>query len=242
MRQFAGFGTAAQTNERFKFLLDHGQTGLSVAFDFPTLDGLRLGRTSSRLGEVGQVGVAISSPGGHGDPHGRDPHGQGLDVDDDQRAGADPAGLLHRLRREPGRRPAKLIAGTVQNDILKEYQAQHAWLVPAEPALRMITDVMAYCSEHVPQWNTISISGLPHPRGGFDRGARARLHPGQRLGVRAPRRRSRHRRRRLRAAAVVLLRQPPRLLRGDLQVPRGAPDLGAQDASRSSAPRIRARG
>jgi methylmalonyl-CoA mutase N-terminal domain/subunit len=157
MRQFAGFGTARQTNERFKFLLAHGQTGLSVAFDFPTLMGYDSDHERS-LGEVGQVGVAISSLSDmetlmSGIPmgavstsmtiNGPAPIVLAFYIAAGERQGVDPA----RLR------------GTVQNDILKEYQAQHAWLVPPEPALRMIVDVMGYCARRVPQWNTISISG-----------------------------------------------------------------------------------
>ena len=157
MRQFAGFGSAAQTNERFKFLLEHGQTGLSTAFDFPTLMGYDSDDEHS-LGEVGQVGVAISStqdmstlfdgiPMGEVSTsmtiNGPAPIMLAFYIAAAQRQGVDP----------------KALRGTIQNDILKEYQAQHAWLVAPEPALRMITDMMSYCAEHVPHWNTISISG-----------------------------------------------------------------------------------
>jgi methylmalonyl-CoA mutase N-terminal domain/subunit len=157
MRQFAGFGSARQTNERFKFLLAHGQTGLSTAFDFPTLMGYDSDHERS-LGEVGQVGVAISSLADmetlfDGIPmaevstsmtiNGPAPIMLGFYIACGERQGVDPA----KLR------------GTIQNDILKEYQAQHACLVPVEPALRMITDVMGYCARRAPQFNTISISG-----------------------------------------------------------------------------------
>jgi methylmalonyl-CoA mutase, N-terminal domain len=157
MRQFAGFGTAAQTNERFKFLLAHGQTGLSVAFDFPTLMGYDSDSPFSK-GEVGQVGVAISSLADmetlmEGIPLGKVSTSMTIN-------GPAPILLAFYIAcaENQGADP-KDVRGTVQNDILKEYQAQHAWLVPPEPALRMIMDVMAYCAEHVPQWNTISISG-----------------------------------------------------------------------------------
>ncbi|MCY2960128.1 MAG: methylmalonyl-CoA mutase family protein [Planctomycetota bacterium] len=157
MRQFAGFGSAKQTNERFKYLLAHGQTGLSTAFDFPTLMGYDSDHERSR-GEVGQVGVAISCL--------RDMETlmEGIPMADVSTSMTinGPAPILLAFYIACGERqgvsPTKL-RGTVQNDILKEYQAQHAWLVPAEPALRMITDVMGYCATHVPQWNTISISG-----------------------------------------------------------------------------------
>jgi methylmalonyl-CoA mutase N-terminal domain/subunit len=157
MRQFAGFGSARQTNERFKFLLEHGQTGLSTAFDFPTLMGYDSDHERS-LGEVGQVGVAISSLADmetlmDGIPMDRVSTSMTING---------PAPILLAFYIAAGENqgvdPRKL-RGTVQNDILKEYQAQHAWIVPAEPALRMITDVFAYCAERVPQWNTISISG-----------------------------------------------------------------------------------
>jgi methylmalonyl-CoA mutase N-terminal domain/subunit len=157
MRQFAGFGSAKQTNERFKFLLAHGQTGLSTAFDFPTLMGYDSDHERS-LGEVGQVGVAISSLAD------METLMQGIPMDQVSTSMTinGPAPILLAFYIAAGERqgvsPDKL-RGTVQNDILKEYQAQHAWLVPPEPALRMITDVMGHCARVVPQWNTISISG-----------------------------------------------------------------------------------
>jgi methylmalonyl-CoA mutase N-terminal domain/subunit len=157
MRQFAGFGSARQTNERFKFLLAHGQTGLSTAFDFPTLMGYDSDHERS-LGEVGQVGVAISSLQDMETLMDGIPMG---DVSTSMTING-PAPILLAFYIACGENQGvdpKQLRGTVQNDILKEYQAQHAWLVPAEPALRMITDVMGYCARHVPQWNTISISG-----------------------------------------------------------------------------------
>jgi len=157
MRQFAGFGTAAQTNERFRFLLANGQTGLSTAFDFPTLMGYDSDDDIS-LGEVGQVGVAISSLRDmetlfEGIPLGEVSTSMTIN-------GPAPVMLAFYIAcgERQGVDPAQL-RGTIQNDILKEYQAQHAWLVPPEPALRMITDVMSYCATNVPQFNTISISG-----------------------------------------------------------------------------------
>ena len=231
MRQFAGFGSAQQTNERFKFLLEHGQTGLSTAFDFPTLDGLRLRpRAQPRRGRAGRRRDLARS---------RDMETlmDGIPMDEVSTSmtinGPAPILLAFYIAcgENQGVDPTKL-RGTVQNDILKEYQAQHAWLVPAEPALRMITDVMGYCAEHVPQWNTISISGY-HIR---EAGSTAAQELAFTLanGMEYVRRgdRGRARRRRLRAAPLVLLRQPPRLLRGDRQVPRRAPHLGAQDARR----------
>jgi methylmalonyl-CoA mutase, N-terminal domain len=157
MRQFAGFGTAAQTNERFRYLLDHGQTGLSTAFDFPTLMGYDSDDSIS-VGEVGQVGVAISSLAD------METLFKGIPLEQVSTSmtinGPAPVMLAFYIAcgERQGVRPDQL-RGTIQNDILKEYQAQHAWLVPPEPALRMITDVMSHCAKHVPQFNTISISG-----------------------------------------------------------------------------------
>jgi methylmalonyl-CoA mutase N-terminal domain/subunit len=157
MRQFAGFGSAKQTNERFKFLLEHGQTGLSTAFDFPTLMGYDSDHERSQ-GEVGQVGVAISSL------EDMQTLFDGIPMNEVSTSMTinGPAPIMLAFYIACGERQGvdpKLLRGTIQNDILKEYQAQHAWLVPVEPALRMITDVMGYCAQRVPQWNTISISG-----------------------------------------------------------------------------------
>jgi methylmalonyl-CoA mutase N-terminal domain/subunit len=157
MRQFAGFGSAHDTNERYKFLLAHGQTGLSVAFDFPTLMGYDSDHPRS-LGEVGKCGVAISSLADmemlfDGIP---------LDQVSTSMTINGPAVILYcfyiAAAEKQGVDPTKL-RGTIQNDILKEYMAQHAWCFPIEPALRLIVDCFDWSARHVPQWNTISISG-----------------------------------------------------------------------------------
>lgn len=157
MRQFAGFGSARDTNRRFKFLLEHGQTGLSTAFDFPTLMGYDSDHPRSE-GEVGKTGVAISSRADmevlfDGIP---------LDQVSTSMTINGPAVILFcfyvAAAERQGVSPDKL-RGTVQNDILKEYMAQHAWCYPIEPALRLIVDLFEWGAEHAPQWNTISISG-----------------------------------------------------------------------------------
>jgi methylmalonyl-CoA mutase N-terminal domain/subunit len=157
MRQFAGFGSARDTNERYKFLLAHGQTGLSVAFDFPTLMGYDSDHPRSE-GEVGKCGVAISSLADmemlfDGIP---------LDKVSTSMTINGPAVILYcfylAAAEKQGVRLDQL-RGTIQNDILKEYMAQHAWVYPIEPALRLIVDCFEWSSQHVPQWNTISISG-----------------------------------------------------------------------------------
>ncbi len=157
MRQYAGFGTAEATNERFRSLLSAGQTGLSVAFDLPTQMGLDSDDPLA-AGEVGKVGVAI-------------------DTLDDMRRLFDgiPLGevstsmtinstaaillLLYELVAEEQGVSAEDIRGTVQNDILKEYAARGTYVYPPRPSMRLVTDLLAYCRDHLPAWNTISISG-----------------------------------------------------------------------------------
>jgi methylmalonyl-CoA mutase N-terminal domain/subunit len=157
MRQFAGFGTVEETNERFHYLLDHGQTGLSTAFDMPTLMGYDSDHVRS-LGEVGREGVAVDS------------------LDDMEQlfegiplAGVStsmtinaPAAILLAfyvlVGEEQGVPPEKL-AGTIQTDILKEYIAQKEWCFPIEPAMRLVTDMIEWCSQQMPRWHPVSISG-----------------------------------------------------------------------------------
>jgi methylmalonyl-CoA mutase, N-terminal domain len=157
MRQFAGFGSARDTNLRYKYLLEHGQTGLSVAFDFPTLMGYDSDHPRSE-GEVGKCGVAISSV--------RDMQelfeGIPLDQVSVSMTINGPALIIYCFFIAAAERqgvPAAKLRGTIQNDILKEYMAQHAWIYPIEPALRLIVDGFAWSAQHAPQFNTISISG-----------------------------------------------------------------------------------
>jgi methylmalonyl-CoA mutase N-terminal domain/subunit len=157
MRQYAGFGSAADTNERFKFLLEAGQTGLSCAFDLPTQMGYDSDH-SRAAGEVGKVGVAIDS------------------LDDMRTLLADlPLDkvttsmtinstaaillLMYELVAQERGVPASEISGTIQNDLLKEYIARGTYVYPPRPSMRIITDIFAYCAKNVPKWNTISISG-----------------------------------------------------------------------------------
>jgi methylmalonyl-CoA mutase, N-terminal domain len=157
MRQYAGFGTAEESNARYRYLLSQGITGLSVAFDLPTQIGYDSDHQAA-VGEVGRVGVAVSS------------------LEDMERLLADipierisvsmtinaTAAILMAMYIAVARRrgiPETKLSGTVQNDILKEYIARGTYIYPPRPSLRLVTDVMAYCREHLPQWNTISISG-----------------------------------------------------------------------------------
>src|ERR671931_257482 len=157
MRQFAGFGTAEETNERFRYLLDHGQTGLSTAFDMPSLMGHDSDHPRS-LGEVGREGVAIDT----------------LDDMETLFAGIDlgdvsvsmtinaPAAIMlafYVVAAEENGVPADRLSGTIQADILKEYIAQKEWCFPIDPAMRLLGDMIEWCSGHMPRWHPVSISG-----------------------------------------------------------------------------------
>jgi len=157
MRQFAGFGSAEETNQRYKYLLDHGETGLSVAFDYPTLYGHDTDHPLAR-GEFGKCGVAISSL--------KDMEilFDGIPVDKVTTSMTinGPAAVVWGFyigMAENRGISKKQIGGTIQNDILKEYIAQKSWIFPPEPSMRLIVDTFEYGSKYVPRWNTISISG-----------------------------------------------------------------------------------
>jgi len=157
MRQYAGFGSAEETNQRFRYLLEQGQTGLSVAFDLPTQIGYDSDAPMAR-GEVGKVGVAIDTL--------KDMEqlfdGIPLDRVSTSMTINAPAAILLAMyiavAEKQGVPPEKL-QGTIQNDILKEYAARGTYIFPPKPSMRLITDIFAYCSKHLPKWNTISISG-----------------------------------------------------------------------------------
>jgi methylmalonyl-CoA mutase N-terminal domain/subunit len=157
MRQYAGFGTAEESNQRYRYLLQQGQTGLSVAFDLPTQIGYD-SDDEMASGEVGKVGVAISSIDDMRTLFKEIP----LDKVTTSMTINATAGILLALyvavAREQGADLAQL-GGTVQNDILKEYITRGTYIFPPKPSMRLITDSFRYCNEHVPQWNTISISG-----------------------------------------------------------------------------------
>jgi methylmalonyl-CoA mutase N-terminal domain/subunit len=157
MRQFAGFGTVEETNERFHYLLDHGQTGLSTAFDMPTLMGYDSDHARS-LGEVGREGVAVDTLDDMEQLFDGIPLG-GVTTSMTINA---PAAILLAfyvlVGEEQGVPPEKL-GGSIQTDILKEYIAQKEWCVPIEPAMRLVTDMIEWCSEQMPRWHPVSISG-----------------------------------------------------------------------------------
>ena len=157
MRQFAGFGTPKQTNERFRFLLDKGQTGLSTAFDLPTLMGLSSDDPRS-AGEVGRLGVAADTV--------EDFHTlyAGIDLEKvsvSMTINAPAIVLMAYFLAAAEERGFdwRELRGTIQNDILKEFHAQNEFVFPPDPSVRLVIDLIEFCTEHVPQWNTISISG-----------------------------------------------------------------------------------
>jgi methylmalonyl-CoA mutase N-terminal domain/subunit len=157
MRQFAGFGTAEETNERFRYLLEHGQTGLSTAFDMPTLMGYDSDHARS-LGEVGREGVAIDSLADVETLFAGIPLGE---VSTSMTINAPAAMLLAFyacVGEQQGVSPAEL-RGTIQTDILKEYIAQKEWIFPPEPSMRLVTDMVEFCATEMPKWHPISISG-----------------------------------------------------------------------------------
>ncbi|HXF05747.1 MAG TPA: methylmalonyl-CoA mutase family protein [Blastocatellia bacterium] len=157
MRQFAGYGTAFDTNKRFKYLLEQGQTGLSVAFDLPTLMGLDSDHPLSE-GEVGKCGVAVSSLEDMEVLFDGIPLEQ---VTTSMTINA-PAAVIFAMYLVVAEKQGadwKKISGTIQNDILKEYIAQKEWIYPPRPHMRLIVDTIAFCTREVPRWNTISISG-----------------------------------------------------------------------------------
>ncbi|MGH7722451.1 MAG: acyl-CoA mutase large subunit family protein [Candidatus Dormibacteria bacterium] len=157
MRQFAGFGSAEDTNRRYRFLLDHGQTGLSVAFDMPSLMGHDSDAPQS-LGEVGRCGVAIDSVEDMRTLF------QGIDLGRVTTSMTinSPAAIVfaqYLVVAEESGVPLAALGGTLQNDILKEYIAQKEFIFPVQPSMRLVTDVVTFCAERVPRWHPISVSG-----------------------------------------------------------------------------------
>jgi methylmalonyl-CoA mutase N-terminal domain/subunit len=157
MRMFAGFGSAEETNARYKYLLAHGETGLSVAFDFPTLYGYDTDHPLAE-GEFGKCGVAISSLADMAILF------DGIPVDEITTSMTinGPAAVIWAMyiaAAEQRGIPMAKLGGTIQNDILKEYIAQKSWLLPPDPSMRLIVDTFEFGTEHLPKWNTISISG-----------------------------------------------------------------------------------
>jgi methylmalonyl-CoA mutase N-terminal domain/subunit len=157
MRQFAGFGTAVETNERFRYLLDHGQTGLSTAFDMPSLMGHDSDHPRSE-GEVGREGVAIDTLDDMETLFAGIPMGE-VSVSMTINAPAAIMLAFYVVAAERQGVPPERLSGTIQTDILKEYIAQKEWCFPIDPALRLVTDMVEFCAKRMPRWHPVSISG-----------------------------------------------------------------------------------
>ena len=222
MRQYAGFGTAASTNERFKFLLEAGQTGLSCAFDLPTQMGYDSDHPRAE-GEVGKVGVAIDSMADMRTLLG----GLPLDkVSTSMTINSTAAILLlmYELVAEEQGVPSTAISGTIQNDLLKEYIARGTYVYPPKPSMRIITNIFEYCARARPEVEHDLDLRLPHPRSRLHGGAGDRLHDRERhrLRRRGDRRRSRRRRRSLPDSASSGTRTTTSSRKWRSSVPRGA--------------------
>ena len=225
MRQFAGFGLAEDTNERFHFLLEQGQDGLSTAFDMPTLMGYDADHERA-LGEVGREGVAVTTI----DDMMTLFKGIPLDkVTTSMTVNCSASVLLamYLVMAERNGVPWERVGGTIQNDMLKEFIAQKEWISPARAvAARRHRHDRVLREEGAAMACGIDLR-LPHPRGRLDRGAGTRVHARRRNLLRRGRDQARPRRRRLRAASVVLLEPAQRLPRRGRQAARRAPDVGA---------------
>ncbi len=228
IRQYAGYGSAEETNTRFRYLLERGQTGLSVAFDLPT----QLGYDSDdplAEGEVGRTGVAIDSLADmeallDGIPLGEVSTSMTINA---------PAALLlllYELVAESQGVPGEKLRGTVQNDVLKEYVARGNYIFPPRPSMRLATDLFAYCAERLPLWNTISISGYHIREAGSSAAQELAFTLANGIAYCEAAVDGRALARRVRRAAVVLLQRPQRLLPGGREVPGGASTLGADHA------------
>ena len=185
MRQFAGFGSPEEANERFRFLLDRGQTALSVAFDLPTQLGYDSGHPTA-LAEVGRVGVAIDTADDMADLFAGLPLDE-VSVNFTINATAPIILAMYLVAAERQGVAPERLAGTLQNDILKEFLARKTYVFPPEPSMRLSCDVIEFASQNLPRFNPISITGLPRARG------RMRRDPGARRSRSRPRSRTRRR-------------------------------------------------
>ncbi len=229
MRMFAGFGTATDTNQRFRELLAAGGDGLSTAFDLPTL----MGRDSDdplAEGEVGKCGVAVDTLADMEDLF------AGIDLGSVTTSMTinSPAAVIFAMyiavgRARPGSSGARL-GGTLQNDILKEYQAQKEFVFPPRPSMRLVADTIRFCAAEMPRWHPVSISGYHIREAGSTAAQELAFTLANGFAYVELARAAGLDRRRVRAPAQLLLQRPHRLLRGDRQVPGRPAHLGPLDA------------
>ena len=233
MRQFAGFGSAAETNERYRFLLARGQGGLSVAFDMPTL----MGRDSDdplAEGEVGRCGVATDTLEDFEELFAQIPLG---DISTSMTISG-PAVIVFAYYLAAAERqgvPWERLDGTLQTDILKEYIAQKEWLFPPRPHLRMIGDLMAFCLERVPRFHPVSVCGYHIREAGANAWQELAYTLADGFAYVELGQTARTGRRPVRARVVVLLQRAHRLVRGDREVPGRPPHLGRLAAASGTA-------
>ena len=228
MRQYAGFGSAAESNRRYRYLLEKGQTGLSIAFDLPTQIGMDSDHALAQ-GEVGKVGVAIDSLEDmqtlfDGIPLERVSTSMTINS-----TAAILLALYVAVAKQQGANLARL-AGTVQNDILKEYIARGTYIYPVRPAMRIVTDIFAWCRAEIPNWNAISISGYHIREAGSTEVQEVAFTLANAIAYVEAAIASGLRRRRIRAAAFLFLQRAQRIADADRQVPRRAPPVGAHHA------------
>ena len=227
MRMFAGFGTADDTNWRFKEIIRSGGDGLSTAFDMPTLLGID-SDDEMALGEVGRCGVAIDSLADMEDLY------AGIDLASITTSMTinSPAAVIFAMfvaQAEKAGVPRAALGGTLQNDILKEYQAQKEFVFPPRPSMRLVRDTITFTAAEMPRWHPISISGYHIREAGSTAAEELAFTLANGFAYVELALQRRPGGRRVRAPVVVLLQRPHRLLRRDRQVPRGAADLGAVD-------------
>ena len=239
IRQYAGFASAEESNARYRYLLDHGQTGLSVAFDLPTQLGYDSDDPRS-LGEVGRTGVAIDSLADmeillDGIPLDRVSTSMTIN------APASLLLLLYELVAEKQGVSSTELRGTVQNDILKEYVARGNYIFPPKPSMRLTTDLFAYCAEQIPHWNTISISGYHIREAGSTAVQELAFTLANGIAYCAAAVDAGLAARRVRRAPLLLLQRAQRLLRRGGEVPRRAAPLVADHEASASARRTRRR-
>ncbi len=228
MRQFAGFGTAEDTNARFRYLLSQGQTGLSVAFDLPALMGYDSDHPLAE-GEVGKCGVAISSLADMEVLFDKIPL---ADVTTSMTINS-PAAVIWAMYLAVAEKQGadwKKISGTLQNDILKEYIAQKEYIYPPEPSMRLVIDTLEFGAKHTPKFNPISISGYHIREAGSTAIQELAFTLARRNRVRGLRRAPRNERRRFCAAAFLLLQRAQRFLRGNREISSCSPHLVQDDA------------
>ena len=224
MRQYAGFASPEDTNERYRYLIEHGSTGLSMAFDLPT----QLGRDSDDPlchGEVGRTGVPIDTIEDMRICFDQIPL-DGVSTSMTINAPAAILLLLYELVGEEQGVPSEKLRGTVQNDVLKEYMARGNYIYPPAPTMRLTTDIFEYCHDERAEMEHDLDLRLPHPREGLLGRAGGRLHPLQRDRLRRGGARAGPEDRRVRPPPRLLLQLPQQRLPGGRQVPRGAADVG----------------